>query len=181
MKEYLFLLKIVFLFQLINSTFSQKLTIEKIGGANFGHVHLTSYGEEYCLMDTSAFPYTDEIRFYSIGSNIIDTQEKLISMPNNVSSIINDTNEIYTTQSLLYRAEKDFFCLLSISPDGFVDLYDFRDMYSHRFPINYTFGTNDIVEFGNILQYNMENMEDELYWLFLLLDSTIILNHIILT
>ena len=72
MKEYLFLLKIVFLFQLINSTFSQKLTIEKIGGANFGHVHLTSYGEEYCLMDTSAFPYTDEIRFYSIGSNIID-------------------------------------------------------------------------------------------------------------
>ena len=163
MKEYLFLLKIVFLFQLINSTFSQKLTIEKIGGANFGHVHLTSYGEEYCLMDTSAFPYTDEIRFYSIGSNIIDTQEKLISMPNNVSSIINDTNEIYTTQSLLYRVKKDFFCLLSISPDGFVDLYDFRDMYSHRFPINYTFGTNDIVEFGNILQYNME---DELYLAF---------------
>ena len=108
---------ILFLFIIFGIT--KELHIEQIGGENFSFVHPLYFEKDYLLFESSGYPYTDEKIIYNIDYfqyPILYFDN--ISLPDNISSLPNDTYIRFSGQSFLYKINKTKpeMCLFSITP-----------------------------------------------------------------
>ena len=103
---------------------TQELQINQIADDNFSFVHFLYFEKDYLLIESSGHPYTDEKFIYNINyfQNPILYFDNM-SLPDNISSLPNDTYIRFSGQSFLYKIDKTEpeMCLFSITPEGFAE------------------------------------------------------------
>ena len=116
--------KSLILFSFIIFGITEELYINQIGGENFSHVHFLYFEKDYLLIESSGYPYTDEKIIYNFNYHnhrILDFIN--ISLPDNISSLPNNTYIRFSGQSFLYKIDKIELemCLFSIILEGFAE------------------------------------------------------------
>ena len=148
-----FILKILFVLQIICLTSTQDLNIIRVGGSNFASVNLYS-DSDYTLMGTSGFPFTKEKIIYDIGGNLFNyyyLPERHISFNKNVTISGNYTSKNFTGLSFLY-----FNYWVSISGTNEFEIYDLLYDSYYNDSIEHHFGYKNIIEFGSAFQFVYE-------------------------